>query len=81
MVVFFIRHSWQAERGTEIDYYYLLAGVDVVCAIIERKAVNRSINKIIEWRFRQCRGKGKRAIIVRFTGFLGVSLLKCYLKS
>jgi hypothetical protein len=53
-----MRHSWQAERGTEIDYCYLLAVVDVVCAIIEQKAVNRSFNKIIERRFRQCREKG-----------------------
>ena len=32
-----------------------LAVVDVVCAIIEQRAVNRSFNKIIERRFRQCR--------------------------
>ncbi|WP_224258679.1 hypothetical protein, partial [Klebsiella oxytoca] len=38
-----------------------LAVVDVVCAIIEQRAVNRSFNKIIERRFRQCRRKGKRA--------------------
>ena len=43
-----------------------LAVVDVVCAIIEQRAVNRSFNKIIERRFRQCRRKGKRAIIVHF---------------